>query len=304
MLSDFGSQRGGTVSPLEAVVSLWHGRWVIEYLSLLSYLSIPLLPYFLRQGLSLNLEVQGSSYLCFPNTKILGTCTELLISWYECWNFEFWPPGLPSANSPACVSVCLLFSWLVGLVVVVVCFVLVKDSCSPGWPWTHYVPEDNLEFVILLSLGLQVCTTISTFMWGWDLNSEIHGFQASTLQTELHSESVIYRNCLFLFCLPSGNRMKEEEGGRLKKRDREPSGAVGALSKETIITELWKIRDKGGQVIFRIIHVGICSLFPSTQTEQNMGHAEKQLPLELTGGQCSLEDKACKIPWHLLFLQR
>jgi hypothetical protein len=80
MLSDFGSQRGGTVSPLEAVVSLWHGRWVIEYLSLLSYLSIPLLPYFLRQGLSLNLEVQGSSYLCFPNTKILGTCTELLIS--------------------------------------------------------------------------------------------------------------------------------------------------------------------------------------------------------------------------------
>lgn len=42
--------------------------------------------------------------------------------------------------------------------------------------------------------------------------------------------------------------------------------------------------------------MGASCLFPSVPIEQNVGQAEKQLPFELTGGQCWLEDIPCKIP--------
>lgn len=66
----------------------------------------------------------------------------------------------------------------------------------------------------------------------------------------------------------SGNITHPRDSRRPKRLEREACRAVDVLSEEAVIIEPSQLRDKGGHVIFRIIHVGICSLFPSAQTSR------------------------------------
>lgn len=63
--------------------------------------------------------------------------------------------------------------WLPFMLYLLICF---WDSvlCFLGWPWTHYVAEDDLELLVFLSIswvwGLQACATIPSWCGAGDMS--------------------------------------------------------------------------------------------------------------------------------------
>lgn len=85
----------------------------------------------------------------------------------------------------------LVLLWLALLMFVFFCF-LNGMASIPGWPQTHPIVKEDVEFLILLPHPVNtritgVCYQI-WFMWCWRLNLGFPGCWASGLSIELHSQ--------------------------------------------------------------------------------------------------------------------
>lgn len=109
----------------------------------------------------------GLNVICLPETQVnvLSSVWELgsgvpFKSWFghkrdqcsSCWIslVSFVLFSLYLGKSAICLSNLLYFH-----IIEATCLLLNRVLCSPGWPWIHYVAEDDLEFWIPLLLHLE-----------------------------------------------------------------------------------------------------------------------------------------------------